>query len=85
MSNVASRTWQNVSWPRLSTVILKDVESNKLLDNKSKDLGFTLSEDIDQTGQIPSLIRVFNVNSAGNKGLSFLTADSRDSDQAEQI
>ena len=51
------------------------------LHDKTNKMACAPSEDSDQPGHPPSLIRVFAVRSVGGKNSSFLHADSEDSDQ----
>ena len=53
--------------------------------DKKKQNGCAPSEDSDQPGHPPSLIRVFAVCSMGAKDPSFLQADSEDSDQTGRM
>ena len=57
------------------------VEPYELPHDKTNKVACAPSEDSDQPGHPPSLIRVFAVRSEGLLELSFLHADSEDSDQ----
>ena len=53
--------------------------------DKTNKMTFAPSEDSDQPGHLPSLIRVFAVSSMGSYGPSFLHANSDDSDQTGRM
>ena len=52
---------------------------------KTNKVIFAPSEDSDQPGHSPSLIKVFDVRSMCSKDPSFLHADSENSDQTERM